>query len=92
MEKPKTSLIQSPLGIGARNIFKFHCFIRNGISLQTLFFQVGVLYAPKFIYIYNVGILYTCTCDSNGLALGCTQCLTFCLITHCKKKSHIKHS
>jgi len=60
MEKPKTSLIQSPLGIGARNIFKFHRLTRNGISLQTLFFQVGVLYAPKFIYIYIYIILEFC--------------------------------
>jgi hypothetical protein len=81
MEKPKTSLNWFTFGIGARNISKFHCFTRNGTSFQTLIFQVGVLYAPKFIlYIYNVGSLYTCTCDSNGLTLGCTQCLTFCFI------------
>ncbi len=65
MEKPKTSLIQSPLGIGARNIFKFHCLTRNGISLRTLFFQVGVLYAPKFIYNILIHLICPSVCDTT---------------------------
>jgi hypothetical protein len=37
---------------------------------------------------YNVGSLYACTCDSNGLAIGCTQCLTFFLIGPSSKTIH----